>query len=188
MDGAPEQDGRDEVDEIIGQWRDQRPDLPAGVLGVFGRIARLNAAQREILKGVHDRHELALGSFDALANLRRSGLPHRKTAGELAASSLLTSGGITFRLDRMEADGLVRRVRSEEDRRVVHAELTPLGLERIDRAFTDHLLTEEEMLAGLTPEEVDLLAALLRKLGRSLAEHRAAPPAAGVPAARTSPA
>jgi DNA-binding MarR family transcriptional regulator len=170
MDIAVDEAFRDEVDDIVDQWGTQRPDLSAEAIGVFGRITRLNAAQRAVLREVHERHGLTLASFDVLANLRRSGAPHRKTAGELAESSLLTSGGITFRLDKMEADGLISRTRSKEDRRVVYAELTELGLRKIDEVFADHLATEQAMLAGLEAAEVTELARLLRKLGRSVAE------------------
>ncbi|GAB2865865.1 MarR family transcriptional regulator [Actinocorallia aurea] len=161
---------RDEVDEIVEQWREQRPDVSPEAIGVFGRVTRIYHTQRAILREVHERHGLTLAAFDVLANLRRSGEPHRKTAGELAESSLLTSGGITFRLDKMEADGLIRRTRSKEDRRVVYAELTELGLAKIDEVFADHLATEQSMLSLLDKEEAAQLAALLRKLGASVDE------------------
>ncbi|MDX6739587.1 MarR family winged helix-turn-helix transcriptional regulator [Actinocorallia sp. A-T 12471] len=165
---AADETFRDEVDEIVDQWREQRPDVSPDAIGVFGRITRINIAQRAILREVHERHGLTLAAFDVLANLRRSGAPHRKTAGELAESSLLTSGGITFRLDKMEADGLIRRTRSKEDRRVVYAELTELGLAKIDEVFAEHLATEQRMLGGLAEAEAALLTALLRKLGASV--------------------
>lgn len=174
MEVAPETGQRDEVDEIVDQWRRQRPDVSPEPIGVFGRIVRLNIAQRAMLSTVHERHGLTLAAFDVLANLRRSGEPHRKTAGELAESSLLTSGGITFRLDKMEADGLIRRTRSQGDRRVVYAELTELGLAKIDAAFADHLATEERMLELLDPQERAQLVSLMRKLGASIA-HSARP-------------
>ncbi|KHL15239.1 UNVERIFIED_CONTAM: MarR family transcriptional regulator [Mumia flava] len=169
------QDERDEVDDIVAQWTRERPDLDAAAIGVFGRITRLNAAQRAVLRQVHERHGLTLASFDVLANLRRSGAPHRKTAGELAESSLLTSGGITFRLDKMEADGLIRRTRSKEDRRVVYAELTELGLGKIDAVFADHLATEQAMLGLLDAHEQAMLASLLRRLSASVASFQAEP-------------
>jgi DNA-binding MarR family transcriptional regulator len=174
MQRTPDDGYRDEVDEIVDQWSRERPDVSADPIGVFGRITRLNIAQRTLLRAVHERHGLTLAAFDVLANLRRSGEPHRKTAGELAESSLLTSGGITFRLDKMEADGLIRRTRSTGDRRVVYAELTELGLTKIDEVFADHLATEHRMLELLDADEKAQLAALLRKLGASIA-HGARP-------------
>ncbi|OLT11163.1 MarR family transcriptional regulator [Actinomadura sp. CNU-125] len=173
MESAPDYH-RDEVDEIVDQWTRQRPDVSAETIGVFGRITRLDIAQRAVVRTVHERHGLTPGAFDVLANLRRSGEPHRKTAGELAESSLLTSGGITFRLDRMEADGLIRRTRLPGDRRVVYAELTELGLAKIDEVFAEHVAAERRMLGLLDADELARLTSLLRKLGASIA-HGAAP-------------
>lgn len=160
----------DEVDAIVDQWESERPDLSPRAIGVFGRIARLNTFQRIRLQRVHEANGLSLAAFDVLANLRRSGPEHKKTAGELAESSLLTSGGITFRLDRMEADGLIVRERSTVDRRVVYAGLTNRGREIIDVVFGEHLAAEEEMLAGLTDDEITQLCDLLRKLVASVAK------------------
>lgn len=160
----------DGVDEIVSQWAKMRPDVQASSIGVFGRVTRIYLVQRHLQRTLHDRHGLTPAVFDVLSNLRRSGPPHRKTAGELAESSLLTSGGITFRLDKMESDGLVRRIRSEEDRRVVYAELTDEGLKKIDEVFEDYIALEEEMLGALTAEERSTLADLLRKLAYSVAE------------------
>lgn len=163
----------DDVDEIIEQWATERPDLNADAIGVFGRLARIQARQRAILQEVHERHGLTLASFDVLANLRRSGAPHRKTAGDLATSSLLTSGGITFRLDKMEAGGLIRRVRSATDRRVVYAELTDEGLAKIDAVFADHLAAERAMLQDFTDDEVREIGTVFRRLARSVESYSA---------------
>nr|WP_272919197.1 MarR family transcriptional regulator [Streptomyces sp. SID8352] len=113
---------------------------------------------------MYDRHSINQSVFEVLASLRRMGPPYRKTARELANSSLLTSGGMTMRLDRMERDGLIRRIRSTEDRRSVYAELTPAGFALIDRIIDDHLEREREMLASLDEGEQEQLARLLRKL------------------------
>lgn len=160
----------DQVDEIVDQWRRMRPDVAADSIGVFGRVTRIYLMQRHLQQALHDRHGLTPAAFDVLSNLRRSGPPHRKTAGSLADSSLLTSGGITFRLDKMEADGLVRRVRSDEDRRVVYAELTQAGLRKIDEVFEDYIALEEEMLAGLSTRDRATLVDLLRALNQSVAQ------------------
>jgi len=161
---------QDQVDEIVEQWRRMRPDVAAESIGVFGRITRIYLMQRHLQRTLHERHGLTPAVFDVLSNLRRSGPPHRKTAGALADSSLLTSGGITFRIDKMEADGYVRRVRSEEDRRVVFAELTEAGLRKIDEVFEDYIALEEEMLAGLSPSQRHTLIDLLRTLNQSVAD------------------
>lgn len=161
-------DGNDEVDGILRQWEKERPDLDPSPMAIFGRLVRTRQLTEGRLAQTLDRFDLTLPSFDVLANLRRSGPPFRKTPSELAASSMLTSGGITFRLDRLENDDLIRRVPSAEDRRVLYAELTDAGRELIDEVIEEHLKTEHELLEGLTKKEQRTLADLLRKLESSI--------------------
>jgi DNA-binding MarR family transcriptional regulator len=163
-----ERERPDDIDHMLADWARERPELDVSAVGVFGRISRLHAGQRAILNVIFERYDLTFASFDLLANLRRSGPPHRKTAGELATSSMLTTGGITFRLDKMEEQGLVERVRTSEDRRVVYAQLTPPGYEVIDAVFGTHVVTERQMLADLSDAEVKQLATLLKKAARSV--------------------
>ncbi|MFI6523768.1 MarR family winged helix-turn-helix transcriptional regulator [Streptomyces uncialis] len=166
-DRAPEparEDTPDEVDRIIAEWRRERPGLDADSIDVVGRITRCGVLVRNLSNRMYDRHSINQSIFDVLASLRRMGPPYRKTARELATSSLLTSGGMTMRLDRMERDGLIRRIRSAEDRRSVYAELTPAGFALIDRIIDDHLEREREMLRTLDPDERRQLAGLLKKL------------------------
>lgn len=158
----------DVVDRIIDEWRAERPDIDASSIGVFGRINRLQPLQRAVTAELHERHGLSVAAFDVLASLRRGGTPFRKTVGELAASSLLTSSAVTLRLDNLERDGLVRRVRTGSDRRQVFAELTDEGRERIDAIFEEHIALERRMLRLLDDEERQELTRLLRKLSLSL--------------------
>lgn len=158
----------DVVDEIVSQWRHQRPDLDPSAMRIFGRTARIFALQRRAQALVHEPLGLSHAAFDVLANLRRSGPPHRKKASSLARSSLISTGGVTFRLDGLEKLGLIRRVRDEVDRRVVYAELTDAGLEVIDTAIAAHLAEFERLLHALTPDERDDLANLLAKLEQSV--------------------
>lgn len=159
---------RDAVDQILAQWRRERPDLDPTPIAVFGRIARTFALQRRAQAGVHDALGLSHAAFDMLANLRRSGAPHRKTASSLARSSLVSTGGITFRMDGLEQAGLIRRVRDTADRRVIHAELTEDGRTLIDEAIARHLELLGSLLDGLTEQEQHELARLLAKLERSI--------------------
>ena len=154
----------DEVDRIIDEWRAERPEVEASSIGVFGRLSRLQPLQRQAAAALHEEHGLSPAAFDVLASLRRSGPPYRKTVGELAESSLLTSAAVTLRIDRLEADGLVRRVRGDSDRRQVRAELTAEGRRRIDAIFEDHIALERRMLGALSEREQAQLARLLRKL------------------------
>lgn len=158
----------DAVDQILSQWRQERPDLDPTPIAVFGRIARTFALQRRAQAGVHEAMGLSHAAFDMLANLRRSGAPHRKTASSLARSSLVSTGGITFRMDGLEQAGLIRRVRDTADRRVIHAELTEEGRALIDEAMARHLKLLGSLLDGLSEQEQHELARLLAKLERSI--------------------
>ena len=158
----------DPVDEIVAQWRDQRPDLDPSPIALFGRVHRVYLRyQAVIAKGFND-YGLNSASFDVLAALRRAGPPYRKTSSELASGSLLSSAGVTFRLDRLEEAGLIERQRDDRDRRVVHSQLTDAGLAVIEQAITKHLGYEHQMLTGLTPREQTQLARLLGKLEASI--------------------
>lgn len=161
----------DAVDEVLLDWSRERPELDTTAIGVFARISRLHVRQRALLHEIYEDYGLTLPSFDVLANLRRSGYPHRKTAGELASSSMLSTGGITFRLDRLEEQGLVERVRTPSDRRKIYAQLTARGLEVIDEVFVRHVDSEREMLGELSPQAIEQLTKLLRTAERSIASY-----------------
>lgn len=109
-----------------------------------------------------------MAGFDVLTALRRSGEPYRLTAGQLADSGLVSSAGVTLRIDRLEKDGLIVRERDGQDRRVVYSRLTEKGLATVDTAFAEHLDNENRMLTGLSPSERRQLARLLRKLEISI--------------------
>lgn len=158
----------DVIDEAIAQWRRERPDLDPSPMSIFGRTARIFSLQRNAQAAIHQRYGINHAAFDVLANLRRSGAPHRKTASSLAESSLITTGAVTFRLDGLEAAGLLRRVRDEQDRRVVHAELTPEGLQLIDEVIAHHLDRLAQLLGSLSADEQVLLAELLGRLEASM--------------------
>jgi len=160
---------RDAIDLILDQWRRERPDLDASPMGVFGRVARVFALTQRQLRQLLAEFDLTPATFDVLANLRRSGAPHRKTAGDIAASSLLSTGGTTFRLDRLERRGLVRRVPAEHDKRVIMVELTADGRALIDEVMAVHLKQEAARLAVLSNDQVVALEAGLRDLERSVA-------------------
>jgi DNA-binding MarR family transcriptional regulator len=159
---------RDEVDAVVAQWARVRPDTDPASIGIFGRLSRLHLTERGIVRTLYDQHGLTPAAFEVLSTLRRCGPPHRATAGELADSALLSTGGMTFRIDKLEKEELVRRIRAPEDRRLVLVELTEAGLTTIDRVYDEHIAREQEMLAALTPTERERLADLLRKLGHSV--------------------
>ncbi len=162
------------VDEIVAQWRRERPDLDPSPIALFGRVHRIYLRYQAVIAKGFAAYGLNSASFDVLAALRRAGAPHRRTSTELANESLLSSAGVTFRLDRLEEAGLIERQRDTEDRRVVYSQLTAKGLDVIDRAMAIHLTNEHRLLTGLTEAERTQLARLLGKLEDSIvaAEHK----------------
>ncbi|MCX5045093.1 MarR family transcriptional regulator [Aldersonia sp. NBC_00410] len=121
-----------------------------------------------------EEHGINMASFDVSAALRRSGPPFRKTSGQPAESSLVTTGGITLRVDRLEKAGLVVRVRDPEDRRVVYACLTEEGLRVIDATAAAHFGNESRMLAGHSADKRKQLARLLQELEPSIVTNESA--------------
>lgn len=155
---------RDRVDLILEQWRRERPDLDASTMGVIGRINRLSTLFGQAHTGVFARFELDRGEFDVLATLRRSGAPFRLSPTQLFRSLMMSSGGMTNRLDRLERAGLVRRVPDPRDRRSVQVELTEHGLKTVDDAVSAHVENQHRLLAAMPPADRDAVAALLRRL------------------------
>jgi DNA-binding MarR family transcriptional regulator len=155
---------RDALDLVLEQWAGARPDLDASPMGVLGRLSRVTRIAERELKALFAEFGLARGEFDVLATLRRAGTPGGMTAGALARSSMVTSGAVTNRLDRLVAKGYVTRDVDPANRRTVVVALTPEGRELIDRAVTAHLENERRILASLGPDEQEALAGLLRTL------------------------
>ncbi|MEV6559976.1 MarR family transcriptional regulator [Nocardia sp. NPDC051756] len=160
----------DHVDRVLAQWQAQRPDLDVSPMAVFGRLSRLTQFTGAELRKTFAAHGLDAASFDVLATLRRSEPPHSLTPTELMHASMVTSGAITQRLDRLEERGLVRRSPSESDGRGVRVSLTDEGHKLIDDALPDHVATEERLLAPLTPKQRAALADTLRVLLESLGD------------------
>ncbi|QBS46598.1 MarR family winged helix-turn-helix transcriptional regulator [Nocardia sp. CS682] len=160
----------DHVDQVLAQWREQRPDLDVSPMAVLGRLSRLTQLTGVELRKTFAAHGLDAASFDVLATLRRSDPPHSLTPTELMHSAMVTSGAITQRLDRLEERGLVRRTPSESDGRGVRVFLTDAGHDVIDAALPDHVATEERILGPLTPKQRAALADTLRVLLESLGD------------------
>ena len=155
---------KDGVDEIIEQWRRERPDLDPSPIGVVGRVSRLAREIEQRLEPVYRDHGLEPGWHDVLSTLRRSGPPYRLRASDFTGALMLTSSGTTKRLDKLENAGLIAREPDPQDRRGVLITLTPAGLERIDRLTGAHLANERVILGALSEAEQRRLADLLRKL------------------------
>ena len=159
---------RDAVDRITEQWRRARPDLDSSPMSVIGRITRIAALAERELESVFDRFGLTGGDFDVLATLRRAEPPHRLTPGELSRSTMVTTGGMTKRLDRLEAAGLIRREPDPRDRRGKLIALSDDGRAVMDEAVAAHVANEHRLLTDLTSAQRERLASLLRELLLSL--------------------
>ncbi|WP_432585290.1 MarR family transcriptional regulator [Streptomyces sp. HD1123-B1] len=155
---------RDNVDRVLDQWKAERPDIDPAPMGVVGRIARADRLLGLELRDHFADHGLQRWEFDILATLRRSGAPHQLTAGALVETSMVTSGAITNRIDRLAGRGLVTRETDPGNRRSVLITLTDEGLRLVDTVVATHIANEERLLAPLTGRERTQLAGLLRKL------------------------
>jgi DNA-binding MarR family transcriptional regulator len=158
----------DAVDRITAQWRSERPDLDSTPMEVIGRVTRVSALLQRRLERVFEEHGLTGGDFDVLATLRRSGPPYRLTPGELSRSTMVTTGGMTKRLDRLETQRLIRREADPSDRRGRLIALTDEGRALIDRAVEAHVQNEHRLLSDLPAAKRKQLAALLGELLGSL--------------------
>lgn len=151
----------DRIARIQAEWARERPEIDVAPQGVIGRLHRVGALLLTELEAVFAEHGLADGEFDVLATLRRAGDPYERTAGELAGSVMVTSGGLTKRVDRLERAGLVTRRRAEHDGRSRVVALTPQGLSLIDEAFAAHMANERRLLDALGADEAAQLERLL---------------------------
>lgn len=155
----------DHVDDIVQQWRNERPDLDVSPMHVIGRLSRIAQQVDRKLEENFARHGLDSGSFDVLATLRRNGTPYTLSPKDLAASAMITSSAVAQRLNRLEERGLITRARSSIDGRGTEVTLTAKGREAVDTTLPAHLATEEDLLAGLSADELRTLSKLLKKLG-----------------------
>ncbi|MFD9412532.1 MarR family winged helix-turn-helix transcriptional regulator [Streptomyces sp. NPDC059989] len=155
---------KDAVDAITAQWYAVRPDLDTAPMAVFGRIYRITKAMGDEMERTYNRYGISRGEFDVVATLRRSGSPYTLSPRQLSATLMLTTGGMTGRLDKLEKAGLLARKPDPHDRRGLQVTITDRGLALIDEAVTAGLEVQRAALTGFSKEEVDVLSGLLRKL------------------------
>jgi DNA-binding MarR family transcriptional regulator len=154
----------DDVDFFRAQRAAESPDIDTEGMAIFGRIYRLAIRIAPHMEALFARHELERGEFDVLATLQRSGRPYRLSPTALYTSLMVSSGGLTHRLKRLEAAGLIRRIPSPDDGRSLIVELTEAGYARASAAFAEDMRLEAGWLAALPPERRRELADLLREL------------------------
>jgi DNA-binding MarR family transcriptional regulator len=155
---------RDEVDDLAEAWARERPDLDLAPVAVFSRLSRLSRHLDLARREAFTAQGIESWEFDVLAALRRAGSPYELSPGRLLRETLVTSGTMTNRVDRLATRGFVERYPDPEDRRGVLVRLTPEGKEAVDGAFTALLDAERAFLADLTARQQADLADLLRKL------------------------
>jgi DNA-binding MarR family transcriptional regulator len=155
----------DRAEVAVQQWARERPDLRALPMALFGRLNEAaERVMREHMNPMFAKAGLQAGEFDVLATLRRSGAPYTLSPTQLYEAAMISSGGMTDRLDRLERAGLVVRRPDPRDRRGKLIALTDSGKRLIDEAISRHVANEERLLLSLTQAEQETLDALLKKL------------------------
>ena len=154
----------DAVDEILGQWSDERPELDTASLGVVIRVMSLYKSFLRQAATALAPLDLEVFEYDVMSALRRQGAPFALAATQLATETGLSSGAMTNRIDRLEKRGIVKRVRDKNDRRGVSVSLTPRGQNMINKAIQLRLDAADEGLSGIGARDRRQLATLLRKI------------------------
>lgn len=158
----------DHVDRLRRQWSVVRPDIDTEPMAVVGRINRLALRFGDSIAKLMAEYGLERGEFDVLAALRRAGEPNELTPTQLYRSLMLSSGGLTNRLKRLAAKGMIARRRDPNDGRSDLVCLTAAGREAVDQAFTADMALEAELIANLGQDRLAELSLLLRELCRDI--------------------
>jgi DNA-binding MarR family transcriptional regulator len=159
---------QDRIDTIIEQWQQEAPHLDVSPLAVVGRVLRIARLLEKYRESLLSEYGLNVWSFDVVATLRRQGAPYQLKPTDLYELLMLSSGAMTNRIDRLEQEGIVTRLRDPHDRRSVIVQLTPKGIELSDKIMPVLLEKEKQLLAELTTEEKPPLIERLQKLLISL--------------------
>jgi DNA-binding MarR family transcriptional regulator len=154
----------DQIDEVLGSWRTTSPSIDMGPLEVTGRLSRIGPLLGRRQEAVFSRFGVNRGEVGALSALRVAGPPHRLSPTRLGRGLMLSSAGVTSRIDRLERRGLVRRLPDPDDRRGVIVELTDEGAKLVDEAVIAVAESDRQLLARLEPDEITQLQGLLKKL------------------------
>jgi len=156
----------DDVDRLIAAWHRERPEVDVSPMHVLSRVTRLALHLDRARKEAFADHGLEPSEFDVLSALRRTGEPYQLSPGRLVQETLVTSGTMTNRVDRLVRKGLVERLPDPADRRGVQVRLTASGRTAVDGALDALLAHEKDLLAGLAGDESEAIAAALRKLSQ----------------------
>jgi DNA-binding MarR family transcriptional regulator len=167
-DAAAVVDPAAEVADLVAAWRRERPDVDMESLWVFLPLRRALQAAEDRRGAILAKHRITPAMLDLLVALRRSGPPYVQTPSDLTRVLVLSAGGVSQRLDRLEQAGLVDRSVNTDDRRVIYVRLTKRGLATLDALITEYMAHEDALLHGLGTREREQLAKLLLKLERSV--------------------
>ena len=155
---------RDEVDRLVEAWQRERADLDLRPMEVLSRVTRLGHHLDRARRQAFAEHDIESWEFDVLAALRRAGTPYQLSPGRLLKETLVTSGTMTNRVDRLATRGFVERLPDPKDRRGVLVRLTASGRSTVDGALEGLLRRERDLLGGLDAGDQQRLAKLLRSL------------------------
>lgn len=161
---ALDKDTVDAVDRIVAQWRRERPDLDSSAKEITGRIVRLESLFQQRYAEVFADFGMKEGDYGLLVALRRAGTPYELTPTGLAKARMMSSGGLTPALDRLQRRGWIERTPNPQDRRGMLVRLTTAGKELVDAAMEAHTAVEHDLVHHLSPTKRRQLVALLREL------------------------
>jgi DNA-binding MarR family transcriptional regulator len=154
----------DDIDRLVAQWGDERPDLDLETMARVARLIELGHTLGVEVSSTGASYGITIPEGDILFALRRSGAPYRLTPSQISEALLVPSGTLTSRLDRLEARGAIRRVPHPADRRSMEVQLTDAALKLVDEAVTRHVANEQRLLGALSERERAQLDRLARKL------------------------
>mgnify|MGYP000011722685 CR=1 FL=1 len=163
-------EGKDLIDNLVQDWKNERPELDASAMLIIGRILKLGKVLEKRMDKVLKDSPICYSDLDVLATLRRSGKPFELTPKELMKSVLITSGAMTALLNRLEKQDLIYRKVDKKDTRVKRAGLTKKGIKIIDKAIEDRFEDAQETINDLNLKEKKALAKLLKKMTLGFAD------------------
>jgi DNA-binding MarR family transcriptional regulator len=156
---------------MVAQWARERPDLDVSPMSVIGRVSRLSRIVDRLLAENFAQHGIEAWMYDVLATLRRSGEPFELSPGELVSHTMVTTGAMTNRIDRLTERGYVERHHDPDDRRRVVVRMTPLGRDLVDGIAADHYRFEDSLLSSLSAASREHLVRALRTILVDLGDH-----------------
>lgn len=161
---------RDPVDQLITLWSAAMPEVDTRGLSVLGRARRVTQRARLAVEPLLAKHGIDGGGYDVLTALRAAPPPHRLRPTELYRALAISSGGLTARLNKLEAARLIRRPAATDDKRSVFVELSPRGKQLAEQGFREEMALQAQLVSGLAEKEQWVLSTLLKKLEATMGQ------------------